>query len=67
MHLGALIGYFAVQWLWIRNVRESVTMRRLRSMPFNSAEMCRQSYANFKRYMEQHHIALDPLKRIKKN
>jgi uncharacterized protein (DUF2062 family) len=58
MHLGALIGYFGVQWLWIRNVRESSTMRRLRSMPFNSAEMCRQSYASFKRYLEHHQIAI---------
>lgn len=58
MHLGALIGYFGVQWLWIRNVRESLTMRRLRSMPFNSAEMCRQSYASFKRYLEHHQIAI---------
>lgn len=66
MHLGALIGYFAVQWLWIRNVRESVTVRRLRNMPFNSAEMCRQSYASFKRYLEHHQISVNHLPRSPK-
>jgi uncharacterized protein len=55
MHVGALIGYFGIQWLWIRGVKEAARFRRLRNMPFNSAEMCRHSYSSFKRYLDRHH------------
>ena len=55
MHLGALIGYFGIQWLWIRGVKEAARFRRLRKMPFNSAEMCNHSYSSFKRYLDRHH------------
>lgn len=54
MHLGALLGYFGVQWLWIRSVRESLNIRRLRSVPFNTADLVRETYASYKRYLDAH-------------
>ncbi len=59
MNVGALIGYFGIQWLWIRGVREAASFRRLRNMPFNTAEMCRLSFSSFQRYLDKHERAVE--------
>lgn len=64
MNVGAIIGYFGVQWLWIKTVREAASFRRLRNMPFDTAEMCRLPFSSFQRYLSKHDKALAHTKQV---
>lgn len=55
MNLGAVLGYFGTQWLWIRSVHQAQIRRRLRTLPFDSARMARETYSSYKRSIDQRH------------
>lgn len=52
MNIGAILGYFGVQWVWTRSVRHAKEMRAFHKAPFDSAVMARESYASYKRFLE---------------
>lgn len=52
MHVGALAGYFAVQALWIRSVREAAQSRRLRSAAFDSRDLVQNSHRRYQQLLK---------------
>ena len=52
MNVGAILGYFGIQCLWIRSVRHAQILRRFRNLPFDSARMAQQTYASYKRLLD---------------
>ena len=55
MNVGGVLGYFGIQWLWRRSVRHAAELRKFRNSPFNSAVMARESYSNYKKFLEHRH------------
>jgi uncharacterized protein (DUF2062 family) len=54
MHIGAVAGYFGIQWLWRQSVRHALLLRKFRSSPFDSAVMVRESYSTYKKFIGHH-------------
>ena len=52
MHVGAVVGYFGTQWVWIRAVRHKIEQRRFRTRPFDSALMTRETFRNYQRFLK---------------
>jgi hypothetical protein len=55
MNLGAVIGYFGIQYLWLRSVLHQWELRKFRDMELNSAILARESYATYKKFLEHRH------------
>ena len=52
MHLGAVLGYFGIQWLWKRSVQHSADLRKFRDKPLNSAVMVRETCATYSKFLK---------------
>jgi len=55
MNAGAVLGYYGIQYLWRRSVRHAARLRKSRNIPFNTAIMTSQTYAEYKKYLEHRH------------
>jgi uncharacterized protein (DUF2062 family) len=55
MNVGALLGYFGVQFLWRRSVLRKLELRRLRDTPLDTPMMIRETHANFMRILKHRH------------
>lgn len=55
MNAGAVLGYYGIQYLWCRSVSHAARLRKSRNMPFNTAIMTSQTYAEYKKYLEHRH------------
>lgn len=58
MNLGAVIGYFGIQYLWRRSVLHQLDLRKFRDATLSSAILVRESYATYKKFLEhrrKHH------------
>ena len=52
MNIGAVLGYFGVQYFWRRSVRHRVELRRFRDTDLDSAVMVRESYSTYMKLLE---------------
>ena len=52
MNVGAVLGYFAIQWLWRRSVLHAMELRKFRDKPLDTAVMIRESYSTYKKFLE---------------
>lgn len=55
MHVGALLGYFGIRFVWRRSVLHQLELRRFRNSPLSTAFMVRESYASYKRFLAYRH------------
>ena len=60
MNLGGVLGYFGIQWLWQSAVRHAQALRKFRNAPFDSAVMTRESYRNYRKFLEHRHPHPEP-------
>jgi uncharacterized protein (DUF2062 family) len=52
MNLGAVLGYFGIQYLWRRSVLHQLELRKFRDMELNSLIMVRESYSTYMKFLE---------------
>ncbi|MGZ8973378.1 DUF2062 domain-containing protein [Methylomagnum sp.] len=55
MNLGAVIGYFGIQYLWRRSVLHQLDLRKFRDKELDTSIMVRESYATYKKFLEHRH------------
>jgi uncharacterized protein (DUF2062 family) len=55
MHVGAVLGYFGIQFVWRRSVRHQMELRKFRNAELSTAVMVRESYASYKKFLEHRH------------
>lgn len=68
MHLGALLGYFGVQGLWIHGVKKAAQLRRLRTGPFDSADLVQSTHSRYMQFLKsQKHTVVQTLNQKKGN
>lgn len=53
MNIGGIAGYFGIQWLWYRSVRQAQAARKYRDEPLSTRLMVSESYATYKKLLEQ--------------
>lgn len=52
MHIGAVLGYFGIQYLWRRSVLHQMELRKFRDTELNSSIMVRESYSTYMKFLE---------------
>ena len=52
MHVGGVLGYFGVHYLWRRSVLHQLELRKFRDAELNSAIMARESYRTYRKFLE---------------
>ena len=52
MHVGAVLGYFGIDFLWRRSVRHQWELRKFRNSKLNTAVLVRESYSSYKKLLE---------------
>jgi uncharacterized protein (DUF2062 family) len=55
MHVGAVLGYFGIRFLWRRSVLHQLELRKFRNAEISTAVMTRESYASYKKFLEHRH------------
>jgi len=53
MNMGAVAGYFGVQFLWRRTVLHKMVLRKYRNIPLDTPLMVRETHSNFMRILKQ--------------
>ncbi|CAI8816550.1 DUF2062 domain-containing protein [Methylocaldum szegediense] len=52
MHVGAVLGYFGIDFLWRRSVRHQWELRKFRNSKLNTAVLVRESHSSYKKLLE---------------
>jgi uncharacterized protein (DUF2062 family) len=52
MHVGGVLGYFGVQYLWRRSVLHQLELRKFRDAELDSAILARETYRTYKKFLE---------------
>jgi uncharacterized protein (DUF2062 family) len=55
MHLGAVLGYYGILYLWRRSVRHQVELRKYRNAELSTTLMVRESYASYQKILKHRH------------
>jgi uncharacterized protein (DUF2062 family) len=57
MNLGAVLGYFGVQYFWRRSVLHRMELRKFRDSPIDSATLARESHSTYLKFLEHRYNA----------
>lgn len=58
MHVGGVLGYFAVQFLWRRDIQHKLELRKFRDRDISTAVLVRESHASYMKFLKhryKHH------------
>ncbi|QSA98671.1 DUF2062 domain-containing protein [Methylococcus sp. EFPC2] len=55
MNVGAVVGYFGIQFLWQRSVRHQWWLRKYRNAPLDSTTLANESYSTYLNLLAHRH------------